>query len=173
MGACFSRRTDTNILMLGLDNAGKTTILYNMKLGEPVSTIPTIGFNVETITYKHLNLVVWDVGGQDRIRVLWRHYYENADALIFVVDACDKARFGEAEDELFKIMSDRNMQHLKGLVVLANKQDMPNATSAKEVGQMLNVTRFRKPFCVQGTCGINSEGLVDTLDALSKMLSSS
>lgn len=61
--------------MLGLDNAGKTTILYKLKMGESVTTIPTVGFNVETVTYKNVKFNVWDVGGQDKIRPLWRHYY--------------------------------------------------------------------------------------------------
>ncbi|WP_337970403.1 ADP-ribosylation factor-like protein, partial [Virgibacillus salexigens] len=65
------------ILMVGLDAAGKTTILYKLKLGEVVTTIPTIGFNVETVDYKNISFTVWDVGGQDKIRPLWRHYYQN------------------------------------------------------------------------------------------------
>jgi small GTP-binding protein len=61
------------LAQIGLDGAGKTTILYKLKLGEIVTTIPTIGFNVDTITYKSLALTVWDIGGQERIRMLWRH----------------------------------------------------------------------------------------------------
>ena len=72
---------------VGLDAAGKTTILYKLKLGEVVTTIPTIGFNVETVHYKNITFTVWDVGGQDKIRPLWRHYYEDAQGLIFVVDS--------------------------------------------------------------------------------------
>ena len=55
-------------LMVGLDAAGKTTILYKLKLGEVVTTIPTIGFNVEQVDYKNISFTVWDVGGQDKIR---------------------------------------------------------------------------------------------------------
>jgi ADP-ribosylation factor protein 1 len=75
--------------MLGLDGAGKTTILFKLKLGEVVSSIPTIGFNVETVEYKNCKFIVWDVGGQDSIRAMWQHYYQNADALIYVVDSSD------------------------------------------------------------------------------------
>lgn len=63
------------ILMLGLDGAGKTTILFKLKIGEVVSSIPTIGFNVETVEYKNIKFTVWDVGGQDSIRAMWKHYY--------------------------------------------------------------------------------------------------
>merc|ERR1739848_510905 len=83
--------------MVGLDAAGKTTILYKLKLGEVVTTIPTIGFNVETVEYKNINFTVWDVGGQDKIRPLWRHYYQNTQGIIFVVDSADKDRIGDNE----------------------------------------------------------------------------
>merc|ERR1711907_45124 len=90
--------------MVGLDAAGKTTILYKLKLGEVVTTIPTIGFNVETVEYKNISFTVWDVGGQDKIRPLWRHYYQNTQGIIFVVDSNDRERVGEAKDELNRVM---------------------------------------------------------------------
>ena len=68
--------------MLGLDNSGKTSILYRLKLGKPKKTIPTIGFNVETLEYKNIAFTVWDVGGQEKLRALWRHYYANTQARI-------------------------------------------------------------------------------------------
>lgn len=84
------KRKDMRVLMLGLDQAGKTTILYKLKLGEVVSCIPTIGFNVETVEVGKCNFTVWDVGGQDKIRPLWRHYYPNTQAVVFVIDSTDK-----------------------------------------------------------------------------------
>jgi small GTP-binding protein len=105
MGPIFSKvfkkwfgNRETRVLMLGLDAAGKTTVLYKLKLGEHVTTIPTIGFNVETIEYKGFNMNVWDVGGQDRIRALWRHYFHNTQGLIFVVDSNDTTRTEEARE---------------------------------------------------------------------------
>ena len=92
------------ILMVGLDAAGKTTILYKLKLGEIVTTIPTIGFNVETVEYKNISFTVWDVGGQDKIRPLWRHYFQNTQGLIFVIDSNDRERVNEAKDELNKML---------------------------------------------------------------------
>ena len=91
----FNPKKEMRILMVGLDAAGKTTILYKLKLGEIVTTIPTIGFNVETVEYKKINFTVWDVGGQDKIRPLWRHYYQNTQGLIFVVDSNDSSIFDE------------------------------------------------------------------------------
>jgi small GTP-binding protein len=78
--------------MISLDAAGKTTILYQLKLGEVVTTIPTIGFNVETVQVKGIDLTIWDVGGCDKIRPLWRHYFQNTQAIIFVIDSNDTDR---------------------------------------------------------------------------------
>lgn len=99
-------KKDVRILMVGLDAAGKTTILYKLMLGEVVTAIPTIGFNVETVEYKNIKFTVWDVGGQDTIRPLWVHYYQNTDAVIFVVDSHDRDpdRVQDAHDELHKLM---------------------------------------------------------------------
>ena len=91
----FQSKTPCRLLMLGLDAAGKTTILYKMKLNETVNTIPTIGFNVETLQYKNLEFNCWDIGGQFKLRNLWRHYFENTQGLIFVVDSNDAERLDE------------------------------------------------------------------------------
>merc|ERR1712141_435864 len=84
------------ILILGLDNAGKTTILYRLQVDEVVQTIPTIGFNVETVKYKNIKFQVWDLGGQTSIRPYWRCYYPNTNAIIYVVDSADPDRIGDS-----------------------------------------------------------------------------
>ena len=95
------------IVMLGLDGAGKTTVLYKLKLNETVSTIPTIGFNVETVKpTKHLSFTVWDVGGQEILRPLWRHYFQGCSGLIYIVDSSDNARIASAKEELDWILSE-------------------------------------------------------------------
>ncbi|KAL1085397.1 hypothetical protein V6Z11_D08G048000 [Gossypium hirsutum] len=83
--------------------AGKTTILTSVKLGEIVTTIPTIGFNVETVEYKNISFTVWDVGGQDKIRPLWRHYFQNTQGLISWLIAMIVTGVVEARDELHRI----------------------------------------------------------------------
>lgn len=123
MGKIFGSK-EMRLLMLGLDAAGKTTILYKLKLGQDVTTIPTVGFNVETVTYKNVKFNVWDVGGQDKIRPLWRHYFSGTQGLIFVIDSCDRARMDEARQELHRIINDREMKDSL-LLVFANKQDLP------------------------------------------------
>merc|ERR1712066_1040500 len=111
---------EMRILMVGLDAAGKTTILYRLKLGEVMTTIPTVGFNVEQVEYKNINFTVWDVGGQDKIRKLWRYYYQNTQGLIFVVDSNDRDRIEDAREELFKMLQEDEMRDAV-LLVLANK----------------------------------------------------
>ena len=105
----FSSAKQTKILMLGLDAAGKTTIVYKLKLNEYLSTVPTIGFNVESIEYKNLKMTIWDIGGQKKIRDLWRHYYTGTDALIFIIDSCDEERLNVAQEELFGVLADEEL----------------------------------------------------------------
>merc|ERR1712093_432806 len=106
MMRCFNKRMEQRVLIVGLDAAGKTTTLYKLKLGEVVTTIPTIGFNVETVEYKNISFTAWDVGGQDKIRPLWRHYYQNTQGLIFVVDSNDRERVVEAREELQRMLNE-------------------------------------------------------------------
>merc|ERR1719400_2625262 len=128
--------------MVGLDAAGKTTILYKLKLGEIVTTIPTIGFNVETVEYKNISFTVWDVGGQDKIRPLWRHYFQNTQGLIFVVDSNDRERIGEARDELMRMLAEDELREAV-LLIFANKQDLPNAMNAAEITDKLGLHSLR------------------------------
>lgn len=166
----FSRSRETRILMLGLDAAGKTTILYKFKLGEHITTIPTIGFNVEHIEYNKLDLTIWDVGGQETIRKLWRHYYHGTDGLIFVVDSSDTSRLDEARDELQNLLE---QDELRDAVVLvyANKQDLPYAVNPRELSVKLGLNSItNRPWQVQGTCATTGDGLYEGLNWLSSAL---
>jgi len=166
----FSKK-DMRILMVGLDAAGKTTILYKLKLGEIVTTIPTIGFNVETVEYKNINFTVWDVGGQDKIRPLWRHYFQNTQGLIFVVDSNDRERANEAAEELNKMLNEDELRDA-AVLVFANKQDLPNAMSVAEVTDKLGLHSIRnRKWYIQSTCATSGDGLYEGLDWLSNVLS--
>ncbi|XP_066156858.1 ADP ribosylation factor 4 [Euwallacea fornicatus] len=168
----FSKKP-MRILMVGLDAAGKTTILYKLKLGEIVTTIPTIGFNVETVEYKNISFTVWDVGGQTKIRKLWRHYFANTDGIIFVVDSNDRDRIVESEQELHNMLSEEELRN-SVLLVFANKQDLPNAMSTAELTDKLklNAMKNRKWF-IQATCATQGTGLYQGLDWLSTELATS
>ncbi|RMZ75175.1 hypothetical protein DV738_g5628, partial [Chaetothyriales sp. CBS 135597] len=150
MGLAFSKlfdrlwgKKEMRILMVGLDAAGKTTILYKLKLGEIVTTIPTIGFNVETVEYKNIQFTVWDVGGQDKIRPLWRHYFQNTQGIIFVVDSNDRDRVVEAREELQRMLNEDELRDAL-LLVFANKQDLPNAMNAAEITDKLGLHSLRQ-----------------------------
>ncbi|KAI5929079.1 ADP-ribosylation factor 1 [Manis javanica] len=136
-------KKEMRILMVGLDAAGKTTILYKLKLGEIVTTIPTIGFNVETVEYKNISFTVWDVGGQDKIRPLWRHYFQNTQGLIFVVDSNDRERVNEAREELTRMLAEDELRDAV-LLVFVNKQDLPNAMNAAEITDKLGLHSLRQ-----------------------------
>lgn len=165
-------KEEVRILMLGLDAAGKTTILYKFKLGEVVTTIPTIGFNVETVEYKNVNFTVWDVGGQQRIRKLWRHYFHGTNGLIFVVDSSDKDRIDDAREELEQILVEDEMQDAF-VLVFANKQDLPNAMTTMEVSEKLGLPRLRnREWHVQSLIATSGEGLYEGMDWLSEKLKS-
>ncbi|XP_037675046.1 ADP-ribosylation factor 1-like isoform X2 [Choloepus didactylus] len=132
------------ILMVGLDAAGKT-ILYKLKLGEIVTTIPTIGFKVETVEYKNISFTVWDVGGQDKIRPLWRHYFQNTQGLIFVVDSNEQERVNEAREELVRMLA--------------------------EITEKLGLhSPCHRNWYIQATCATSRDGLYEGLDWLSNQL---
>jgi len=136
-------KREYKILMVGLDAAGKTTILHQLKLGHPETTIPTIGFNVESVTYKEkISFTVWDIGGQDKIRPLWKHDFPSTQAVIFVVDSNDDARFNEAKKELHGMLADPALQNVV-LLVLANKQDLPQARRAAEITDKLGLHELK------------------------------
>ena len=167
--ACFLK-PQVRILMVGLDAAGKTTILYKLKLGEVVTTIPTIGFNVETVVHKNISFTVWDVGGKDKIRPLYRHYYQQTDALIFVVDATDRDRVGEARDELHRMLNEVELRETV-LLVLANKQDRDGAMDASTLIEKLGLHTVRqRTWWIQETAGYRGQGLYEGLDWLSAAL---
>jgi len=166
---CFTSHP-ARAIMLGLDAAGKTTVLYKMKLKETFPTIPTIGFNVETLSpYKGLTLTVWDVGGQDSIRKFWNYYYNNTSGLIFVVDSCDRDRFDEARRELHNITQEEEMLNVP-VLVLANKQDKPRAASVIEIKNALQMKKLKSDWIVRGCCALNGQGLSEAFENLSEMM---
>ncbi|KAL9267685.1 ADP-ribosylation factor 3-like protein [Drosera capensis] len=178
MGLAFSRlfsslfgNKEARILVLGLDNAGKTTILYRLQMGEVVSTIPTIGFNVETVQYNNIKFQVWDLGGQTSIRPYWRCYFPNTQAIIYVVDSSD-TEIGRAKDEFHAILEE---DELKGAVVLifANKQDLPGALDDAAVTEALELHKIKnRQWSIFKTSAIKGEGLFEGLDWLSNTLKS-
>ncbi|KAA8579997.1 hypothetical protein FQN60_005532, partial [Etheostoma spectabile] len=136
------------ILILGLDGAGKTTILYRLQVGEVVTTIPTIGFNVETVTYRNLKFQVWDLGGQTSIRFYLadggcaNKEKPYVNAVIYVVDSSDRDRMGISKSELVAMLEEEELKKAI-LVVFANKQDMDQAMTPTEVANSLGLPALK------------------------------
>lgn len=142
---------------------------------------------METVEYKNISFTVWDVGGQDKIRPLWRHYYQNTQGLIFVVDSNDRDRIdaGEysqrfqlkfayllfiARDELHRMLNEDELRD-SILLVFANKQDLPNAMSAAEMTDKLGLHGLRhRQWYIQACCATTGDGLYEGLDWLSATL---
>eukprot|EP01084_Bolivina_argentea_P147999 258852_1 len=188
MGGFFAKalekllgKKEMRVLMVGLDAAGKTTILYKLKLGEIVSTIPTVGFNVETVEYKNISFTVWDVGARSKAIPLWRHYFQNTQALVFVIDSNDRERLDGGDDNGY--FSDTNVketihwlmceEELKNahLLIYANKQDLKNAMSVDEIKKILELDKLRdRKWNIVGSCATTGDGLYDGLDWLQTTL---
>jgi len=163
---------DVRILILGLDGAGKTTILYKLQCGEVVTTIPTIGFNVENVTYKNIRFQVWDLGGQTSIRPYWRCYYTNANAIIYVVDSADPERLGISKEELVAMLEEEELKDAV-LLVFANKQDLPGALSDVEVSEGLGLAHLKhRRWAIFKTSAVKGVGLNEGLDWMVHALNS-
>eukprot|EP00005_Dracoamoeba_jomungandri_P000879 CAMPEP_0174251876 /NCGR_PEP_ID=MMETSP0439-20130205/1566_1 /TAXON_ID=0 /ORGANISM="Stereomyxa ramosa, Strain Chinc5" /LENGTH=184 /DNA_ID=CAMNT_0015332313 /DNA_START=37 /DNA_END=591 /DNA_ORIENTATION=+ len=161
MGGFLSSDKPVNLVMVGLDNAGKTTILFQLKLGEVVRSAPTIGFNVEVVQYKSLQCTVWDVGGQSKIRTVWKHYYKSADGIIFVIDSNDRQRLDEAAMELKNMFETSEQLNGAFLLIFANKQDLGGAAKVPEILEALQLDTIKgaQNHYVQPCCATTGEGI--------------
>ncbi|KAJ6117687.1 hypothetical protein N7512_007412 [Penicillium capsulatum] len=154
MGASLSHllpslfgKKEYRILMWGLFNSGKTTILYSqLKNLGPIDTVSTIGFNVESVAYnRDVDLVVWDLGGRDKLRPMWGHYFSDTAAIIYVVDSTNIDRLDDAAFELRCLLDFEGMRDVRTapLLVFANKQDLEGAKTPKEISEALKLDEFR------------------------------
>ncbi|GAA5851967.1 hypothetical protein JCM9279_007040 [Rhodotorula babjevae] len=132
------KERQVRLLMLGLDNAGKTTICKAI-LGEDVDEVsPTLGFNIRTIFHQGYSLNVWDIGGQTSLRPYWRNYFEQTDAVIWVVDSSDRARMDDCKRELHELLLEERLMGAS-LLVFANKQDIASAMTTDEISTALDL----------------------------------
>lgn len=179
MGALFSRlwflmfpAKEYKIVVVGLDNAGKTTTLYKLHLGEVVVTQPTVGSNVEELVYKNIRFEVWDLGGQERLRPSWATYFRGTHAVVMVVDSTDRGRVAVTRDELFRLLGHDD---LAGAVVLvfANKQDLKDAMTPAEISDALSLHAIKAhDWHIQACCALTGEGLYDGLGWIAQHVAS-
>ncbi|NXR22474.1 ARL14 protein, partial [Cinclus mexicanus] len=157
--SCSLKRA--NILMLGLDSAGKSTLLYKLRYKDVFLTMPTIGFNVDMMEAgKDFTLTFWDVGGQKKMRELWSDFLEGTDALLYVVDSSAKHRLEESRREFELILKNESIKNVP-VVVLANKQDLPGALNAEEITRRFRMKKYcsDRNWYVQPCCAITGQGL--------------
>lgn len=144
MGLWVSK-PQVQVLLLGLDNAGKSTLLYKLKHNTSVSTVPTIGFNVEMLearkNRRKIAITIWDVGGQGNMRDHWPNFYQNAGAIVFVVDSADQERLNEARRELERTLRNDELRG-RPLILLANKQDVNGALNVTEMKDRFNMRKI-------------------------------
>ena len=179
MGFIFSKifaslfgSQEYRLLILGLDNAGKTTLLNQMHFGEPKVTVPTLGFNVESVNYENFSFQMWDLGGQSEIRPYWRCYYPKTNAVIFVIDSSDVDRIDISRKELFLLL---NEDDLKGvpIAILANKQDMQGALSDIQISEKMGLSEIKnREWAIFKTVAKTGKGLDDAFKWLTGILKS-
>ena len=152
------------ILMLGLDNAGKTTILKRFN-GEPIDTIsPTLGFNIKTLEHRGFKLNIWDVGGQKSLRSYWKNYFESTDGVAWVVDSADARRLSDCAQELHALLREERLAGAT-LLVFANKADLPGALSMLQIREALDLDSIKTHHWRIVRCSaVTGENLLDGMD---------
>jgi small GTP-binding protein len=164
---CFGSQ-EYRVLMLGTGAAGKTTILYRLKDNAVAHTIATVGFTMEAVHFGDLEFCVWDLGGQDKIRPLWRHYFEGAQGVIFVVDSSDRTSLGTAKQEFHQIAQAPQLKACP-ILAFANKQDIDGAVSAEELSRELELSVLdAKRYHIEASCALTGLGLVEGMNWLSE-----
>lgn len=171
MGKGGSKMLEQKITIVGLDSAGKTTILYQLHKGVHIDTEPTLGFNVEVVEHNKVRMTMWDLGGQAKIRSCWKKYFLQANAVIFVIDSADATRFDEAKKELSDMLQNMDLRDIP-LLVYANKQDSPLAKNPSEIAGILGLNGIdaKRVKHIQSANGNTGEGLKEGLDWLTNEL---
>ncbi|CAI8029481.1 ADP-ribosylation factor-like protein 3 [Geodia barretti] len=166
---------ELRILILGLDNAGKTTVLRVLasEQDEIKNTTPTQGFNVKSVHSQGFKLNIWDIGGQRTIRPYWKHYFEGTDVLIFVVDSADMMRMDETGEELSELLQEHKLAGVP-LLVFANKQDLDLAMPPDEIAEKFQLTSLTdRRWQIQPCSALRGEGIQEGMDWMAKNVSTS
>ncbi|XP_064615962.1 ADP-ribosylation factor-like protein 3 [Liolophura sinensis] len=159
-----SQERELRILLLGLDNAGKTTLLKSLASEDISHITPTQGFNIKTVQSSGFRLNVWDIGGQRKIRPYWKNYYENTDVLIYVIDCADQKRFEETSVELSELLDEEKLAGVP-LLVYANKQDLLGAATANEIAEGLKLEHISdRKWQIQPCSATQSEGVKEGME---------
>ncbi|KAI1286432.1 ADP-ribosylation factor-like protein 5B [Halotydeus destructor] len=176
MGLLFSKlwsyfgHEEHKIVIIGLDNAGKTTILYQFLMNEVVHTSPTLGSNVEEVIWKNIHFVMWDIGGQESLRQGWNAYYQNTEFVILVIDSTDRERLGLSREELMRILANEDLRKA-AILIYANKQDVKGCMAPAEISEKLGLSSIKKHrHQIQSCCALSGEGLYQGLEWIVQQL---
>merc|ERR1711964_295111 len=157
---------EARILVLGLDNAGKTTILKKLSEEDITHITPTQGFNIKSLLHDGFKLNVWDIGGQKSIRPYWSNYYDQCDGLVFVIDSADRRRLDECGTELNELLAEDKLGGV-ALLIYANKQDLLQALPPNEISELLHLEDIRdRMWTIQACSAKNGDGLQDGMEWL-------
>ncbi|XP_034534840.1 ADP-ribosylation factor-like protein 11 [Notolabrus celidotus] len=162
------------VILVGLDSAGKSTLLARLLTGQVMDTSPTVGFNVGTLDLdKKTSLTVWDVGGQKSMRPNWRYYLDDCKALVFMVDSSDRGRMPEAQKALKKVLADERLRGIP-LMVLANKKDLPDSMTIREISNQLDLPALSERLWeVQACSALRGLGLQQAFLSVHKLIKKS
>eukprot|EP00730_Choanoeca_flexa_P018737 TRINITY_DN9129_c0_g1_i1.p1 TRINITY_DN9129_c0_g1~~TRINITY_DN9129_c0_g1_i1.p1 ORF type:complete len:185 (+),score=34.17 TRINITY_DN9129_c0_g1_i1:133-687(+) len=160
------KEKELRLLVLGLDNAGKTTIVRKFNGDDIGQIMPTLGFNIQTLHYRDYSLNLWDVGGQKSLRTYWRNYFEDTDGLVWVVDSGDRRRLEDCKAELHSLLKEERLAGAS-VLIFANKQDLPGAMSVEDIREALALDQLQGyHWHIQGCSAVTGEKLLDGVDWL-------
>ncbi|CAG2170796.1 unnamed protein product [Oppiella nova] len=166
------KEKEIRVLVLGLDNSGKTTLLKKLNGEDVLSISPTLGFTISTFEHNNLKLNVWDVGGQKSLRAFWRNYFESTDGLIYVVDSSDTFRMNDSKQELQNLLKEERLLGAT-LLVLANKQDLSGAVSCETIKDLLQLDSIKTHhWKIVGCSAYTGLNLLSSIDWLLEDISS-
>lgn len=172
-------KDEFRVLILGVDRAGKTTLLEKLKSiylkGEglpPDRVVPTVGLNIGRIEDAKAKLVFWDLGGQVSLRTIWEKYYEEAHAIMYVIDAATASSFEDSKSALEKVI---RHEHLRGapLLIVANKQDLPGAIDEEELAKFLHKELDERTYTFQAVSAYDGRGIKSGIDWLVEQMEKS
>ncbi|XP_044467462.1 ADP-ribosylation factor-related protein 1 isoform X2 [Mangifera indica] len=170
-------KTEFHVLILGIDKAGKTTLLEKLKSQfssieglPPDRIVPTVGLNIGRIEVSNSKLVFWDLGGQPGLRTIWEKYYEEAHAVVYVIDAACTSRFEDSKSALEKVLRHEDLQGAP-LLILANKQDLPDAVSSEELARYLDLKKLdERVYMFEAVSGYDGMGIKESVEWLVEVM---